>query len=802
MEHISKYSEQNFGLPINPSGGKINPKTGERRDENPELGVDKPDWRSGQLESQSNPDAVKKMAEGGDVPQTPASPSPGDPNPDKAKAAIKGLNQPADQQLSEGWQRLLHPSTWWAEGGKVDCMAEGGMTSDDMGSEPTPMEAARITPEQVDKAQEMAMGTMGTTKMAVTPQNLGPELQATATKLSQALEQYGINHQVTQTLAQKLKGLHSMLSGTGMADGGEVEPHASNEPPASLNANAEDLSPTGVPTDMAGMSMSPEQKEQWDARQAYQKAHDMALHTHVGQPNYFGGIEKGTPEDIEKHAVEQGLNNVALMKEDKASAALQDKQKQLQTSKLNTQLAALGLPPMPGTNQPNAVDPTPGQPEQPMMARANSGPMPQASNDGFDKTEGMINQGYHNQLAGINKAADVAGQRGDLEQQALEQDMQHKQAAAQSYQDAFKELNNERLAHVHDVQNGHIDPEQYWKGTYNPATKQMEGGHSKLLAAIGMIIGGFDPAGTGNGGVQMLQYQMNRNLDAQKMNLQSKQNLLTANLHQFGNLRDAMDMTRVMQTDMVANHLKQAATKTASPAAKAAALNAAGQLQLQVAPLMQQFAMRRAFMKLANGADQTGGATEQMLNYMDASGMPQAKEMRDRYVPGLGIAATPVPQETKDRIAGYQNVERTMNQALQFAKEHEYNLNALDPREEALGATIQNELLSQIRQAEKQGVYKESEAKFMHDTLGGNPASFFNAVRTQPKLMQMQQMKTNEYHNLLQNLGGGLLRNAQAVHAQVHTAPAAPQQVVHDASGKPFVRQIINGKAYMVPVNN
>jgi hypothetical protein len=58
MEHIKRFAKQFLGLELKPSGGKINPKTGERRDENAEVGVDKPDWRSGQLESQANPDAM------------------------------------------------------------------------------------------------------------------------------------------------------------------------------------------------------------------------------------------------------------------------------------------------------------------------------------------------------------------------------------------------------------------------------------------------------------------------------------------------------------------------------------------------------------------------------------------------------------------------------------------------------------------------------------------------------------------------------------------------------------------------
>lgn len=56
--HMKAFIKQRYGLNLQPSGGKVDPKTGERRDEAPEVGVDKPDWRSGNFESQMNPEAI------------------------------------------------------------------------------------------------------------------------------------------------------------------------------------------------------------------------------------------------------------------------------------------------------------------------------------------------------------------------------------------------------------------------------------------------------------------------------------------------------------------------------------------------------------------------------------------------------------------------------------------------------------------------------------------------------------------------------------------------------------------------
>lgn len=76
MTHIRDFVKRRYGIDMQESGGKIDEKTGQRRDANPEVGVDKPDWRSGSLESQSNPDAMvhelghlETLPEGTDLPE-------------------------------------------------------------------------------------------------------------------------------------------------------------------------------------------------------------------------------------------------------------------------------------------------------------------------------------------------------------------------------------------------------------------------------------------------------------------------------------------------------------------------------------------------------------------------------------------------------------------------------------------------------------------------------------------------------------------------------------------------------------
>jgi hypothetical protein len=57
IEQQQKFAEKRYGVTLSPSKGKINQKTGKRKAGAKE-GIDKPDWRGGNLESQWNPGAI------------------------------------------------------------------------------------------------------------------------------------------------------------------------------------------------------------------------------------------------------------------------------------------------------------------------------------------------------------------------------------------------------------------------------------------------------------------------------------------------------------------------------------------------------------------------------------------------------------------------------------------------------------------------------------------------------------------------------------------------------------------------
>jgi len=234
------------------------------------------------------------------------------------------------------------------------------------------------------------------------------------------------------------------------------------------------------------------------------------------------------------------------------------------------------------------------QQSDPSSARSPAGGAPPTQQNTSDP---YGNDTYSDTLThGINeqKSANVAQYKADtalgqLQNTALQQAQQRNQQLLGNYNTHNKDLTSERQNFMQDVQNDNIDPSHYLSSHGVP---------QKIATAIGLIMGGIGGAGQagGNPALNFLNAQIDRDINAQKANLGKKQSLLNANMLQFRNLRDATDMTRLMQNDIVSNQLRQAAAKTTDMAAKARALQAAGQLDMQTAPIQSQLAMRKAMM--------------------------------------------------------------------------------------------------------------------------------------------------------------------------------------------------------------
>ena len=410
------------------------------------------------------------------------------------------------------------------------------------------------------------------------------------------------------------------------------------------------------------------------------------------------------------------------------------------------------------------------QPQQPQQAQQDQGPAP--IDQAMQQSQNLLEQGYQQQIAGMTQEAQAKGQLGQQQANQIEQNLNAQNAARAAFQQSFQALDNERQGIMNDIQEGHINPEQFWIGD-----KDGNGGHSKIMTGLGIILAGFNPTNNPNAALNFLKFQMEQNLQAQAKNLDSKNNLLMANIQQFGNLRDAADMTRLQQADILQNQMLMAAGKAATPMARAEMLQKAGQLEMNYAPLRQQFAMRQAMMKMANSNNPSDMAgIDHMINYMSLTNPEMAKQYKEAYVPGVGLSRSlqPIPDNVRSQIVSTKQVNDLMNRSLDFSAAHH---GSLDPKTRAAASTIQNQLIGVIKQAQHDGVYKPSEAEFLLSQIGGSPASFMANFSSVPKIKELQQIKNQEYNELLK-------------------AHNLPQQQLPQSQGRPQYKTV-NGVRYM-----
>lgn len=443
---------------------------------------------------------------------------------------------------------------------------------------------------------------------------------------------------------------------------------------------------------------------------------------------YAFGPEGQPPSDFDPKDWQKTEEVYAQQKQQNADQIAQAQQAAIQQNSART---AAGLPPIPVPNVPegpqvpgSAANPPPETP--PVQALNPSGQVPNPMDASMGDTQGMLQSGYSEKLKGIENEAKAKGDLGEQQALSLQKAQQAQTVAKAAYQEHYNQLESERQAHIQDIQDGHIDPNKYWTGD-----SEGNGSHSKIAAGIGMILAGFNPTNAPNAAINFLKYQMDKNIESQRANLDSKNNLLRANLEQFHNLKDATDMTRIMQNDVMQNELAQASAKATNPMAKAAALQAQGALKMEAAPMFQQFAMRRAMMGMANnGSDPS--AVDHMLGYMRVVNPEMAKEMESRYIPVVGLASTPLSSDVRNQITSKQTLDGAAKDLMSYSQKHT-NIVPGTP-EYTFGVTKAMAFQQMVREGLLGTVFRESEKPLLEKFVKENPAGAFKAFKTQPQL--------------------------------------------------------------------
>ena len=230
---------------------------------------------------------------------------------------------------------------------------------------------------------------------------------------------------------------------------------------------------------------------------------------------------------------------------------------------------------------------TPGQAAPSQAPGMENAPLPTKAEPGIMQSPAVDMSGQRMQEAGIRAEAKAQGALGKAEADLAARQQKDIETLQNDYNTKFSQIDTERQAIMQDIANKRIDPNRVW------SSKSDLG---KVSTAVGLILGGIGggAAGGENMALSFLNKQIDRDIEGQKTDMAQKNNLLKATMEQFGNLKDATSMAKLMYTDMYAAKLQEAAAKSKDPMAQARAQQAIGALRAQTAPLQAELAQRQA----------------------------------------------------------------------------------------------------------------------------------------------------------------------------------------------------------------
>lgn len=283
-----------------------------------------------------------------------------------------------------------------------------------------------------------------------------------------------------------------------------------------------------------------------------------------------------------------------------------------------------------------------------------------------------MQDGYNEHLGGIYAQVDAQKQLADQQQAAINTKIEADKIAMDTFKQEYSEVEAEGKAIENEIRSGQLDPNKFWTG--DPKTGA--GGHSKIMTGIGMIIAGFNPTNSPNAAIKFLEYQMDQDMKAQERNLSSKENLLASNFKRLGNMRDAQQMTRIQQNEVLSNQLQMAAAKASTPMAKAAAMQAAGAFKQQAAAQMQKFAATRTANGLMQAAQGNPSMIMPALSALRVQNPEMAKELEPRIIIGtdgkpVGLANTKEDANYLKEVMGRKGaIDRNVSRAVEMIKKN------------------------------------------------------------------------------------------------------------------------------------
>jgi hypothetical protein len=263
------------------------------------------------------------------------------------------------------------------------------------------------------------------------------------------------------------------------------------------------------------------------------------------------------------------------------------------------------------------------------------------------------------------------------------------------FEDSHQELQNDINDTLKRIENQEVKPNHY--------LESMSTGQ-KIMIAIGGLIAG---AGAGalhqeNPVYKFLNSQIERDLNAQKANMENQNNLFNHLSNKYRNDMVAENMFRVMRAETLANEIAEAAANSKLAQAQPNARLAQAELMRQYMPFYQSAVAMNAFNKLGQmgaGQQMTMGGVMPAQQQMNIASKQAAALLRSGQINEAVYQniIKEIEEQSKSAYA-HQEIDRIMNG---LAKEQSLGRRALSPVQSAQAiANYKAELYPLIQSAD------------------------------------------------------------------------------------------------------
>jgi hypothetical protein len=376
--------------------------------------------------------------------------------------------------------------------------------------------------------------------------------------------------------------------------------------------------------------------------------------------------------------------------------------------------------------------PSPATPED--MNALQEGPTPQGA---ADSMIGGLQKGFGEERSGIIQEQNALKAQGQMIEPAAKQEADRQQQVAEESH-AFMQANHDLVNKTQQaVLNQTLDYNRLW---HNAGTG------AKIMSAIGLAMGGMGAGVTGgqNQASAMLNSIIDRDVQQQKDDLGRKETVLQSALNEYGNMTQAEDALRLQLE--AATRAKIIQAQAANPTAEGVKMQLLGDLDQKMGMRIATMDANRMVMNSSSNGTKPG-QLEAAIQTISMTDPERGKDLRERYVPGMGLATTKEDaSKVKEAYPKQQAFEALMLKLINIGKQAGIT-GIWNPQTVALAHSMADQAVNSYRELHDMGVYKNSAANFEAGIMGKNPTQAFANIAYVPKVMSVFQNSQAESQN-------------------------------------------------------